>query len=104
MPRHRPRRSRARRRRRSSGKTLCRTDLAAEASRYGVDPASFRGGAHVPRRARGAGASWRLAGDLVTVNEDCRMLTRAVAAVFDTYLDAASGPPRQSDLRLFLHH
>ena len=33
----------------------------------------------------------RLDGDLVTVNEECRMLTRIVTAVFDTYLDAASG-------------
>jgi oxygen-independent coproporphyrinogen-3 oxidase len=65
-------------------------DLAAQAARYGVDPASF-----VEEHARLAELAEqgivRLDGDRVTVNEECRMLARVVAAVFDTYLDAASG-------------
>ena len=65
-------------------------DLAAQAARYGVDPASF-----VEEHARLAELAEqgivRLDGDRVTVNEECRMLARVVAAVFDTHLDAASG-------------
>jgi oxygen-independent coproporphyrinogen III oxidase len=65
-------------------------DLAAEASRYGVDSASFveENATLADLAAQGV---VRLAGDRVIVNEDCRMLTRIVAAVFDTYLDAAAG-------------
>lgn len=67
-----------------------KVDLAAQAARHGVDLAIFG-------RERAALADLaeqgvvRLDGHRVTVNEDCRMLSRVVAAVFDTYLDAAAG-------------
>jgi oxygen-independent coproporphyrinogen-3 oxidase len=65
-------------------------DLAAQAARHGVDLASF-----AEERAAlhdlAAEGIVRIEHDQVTLNEDCRMLVRVVAAVFDTYLDGTSG-------------
>jgi oxygen-independent coproporphyrinogen III oxidase len=65
-------------------------DLGAAAARHGVDPAGFAAERASLAELAAQGVV-RLEGDVVTVNEDCRMLTRVVAAVFDTYLDASAG-------------
>ncbi len=65
-------------------------DLASVASRHGIAPAAL-----AAEQAELAGLARagivRLEGGRVSVAEECRMLTRAVAAVFDAYLSAAPG-------------
>ena len=66
-----------------------RVDLGAIAAGYGREE-----GALAPEQAAlaelaGAGVV-RLDGNVVTIAEDCRMLARVVAAVFDAYLDPAA--------------
>jgi oxygen-independent coproporphyrinogen III oxidase len=63
-------------------------DLAAIAARHGVGIAAFAGERAALAELAGHGVV-RLDGDRVAVTEECRMLSRVVAAVFDTYLDAA---------------
>ena len=65
-------------------------DLASVASRHGIAPAAL-----AAEQAELAGLARagivRLEGGRVSVAEECRMLTRAVAAVFDAYLSAVPG-------------
>lgn len=65
-------------------------DLASVASRHGIAPAAL-----AAEQAELAGLARagivRLEEGRVSVAEECRMLTRAVAAVFDAYLSAVPG-------------
>jgi oxygen-independent coproporphyrinogen III oxidase len=62
-------------------------DLAALAARHGVAPEALEGERARLTELAQVGIVW-LDGWQVRVAEDCRLLTRAVAAVFDTYLSA----------------
>jgi oxygen-independent coproporphyrinogen-3 oxidase len=65
-------------------------DLAEVAARHGVAPAALAAEQEGLAELARAGIV-RLDGQHVSVVEECRMLTRAVAAVFDTYLAAQPG-------------
>ena len=65
-------------------------DLAAVAASHGTDPARFDEERERLADLARAGVV-RLDGDRVVINEDCRMLARIVAAVFDAYLDTSAG-------------
>jgi len=65
-------------------------DLGDVAARHGVDAACFAPERSALEEFEQQGIV-RLQGDRIEIAEECRMLVRVVAAVFDTYLDRSAG-------------